>query len=53
MDEVRMIVNKQEVAEKDPGDVEQWRVLLLLLLLLLLFTLIFFNEILGHKVCRV
>jgi len=40
-------MNKQEVAEKDTGNVEQWRVIIIIIY----FN--FLNEILRYKVCRV
>ena len=37
MDEVRRIMNKQEVTEKDPGDGEQWRDLIVIIIIYLFF----------------
>jgi hypothetical protein len=51
MDEVIRIINKQDVTEKDPGDVEQWRVLIITIIIIIYFN--FLNELLSYKVCRV
>ena len=52
MDEVRRIMNKREVTEKDPGDVEQWRVLIIIIIIIIIIiNFNFLNELLRYKVC--
>jgi t-SNARE complex subunit (syntaxin) len=41
MDEVRRIMNKWEVTETDPEDVEQWRVLIIIVIIIIV--IIYFN----------